>query len=254
MGSTGQAELAARAREFHHEVQAAVCDVFEPWRHGTVVRATRFPDYFDFNVVRVEEDPGMSAEALAAFADQALDGLRHRRMDFEDSDAAEALRPSFEALGWMTERLVWMRHETPPPAGPDIAVEEVPYDEAVHRLQVDWFFEDFPNLDPGDFFAQAKEADARLGSRVLAVQRAGVPVGYAKVDRVGASAEVAQVYVSPDHRGDGLGTALTRAAIELADDADETWIIADDEGRPKELYARLGFRPVWTAIEALRPG
>jgi hypothetical protein len=77
MGSTGQAELAARAREFHHEVQAAVCDVFEPWRHGTVVRATRFPDYFDFNVVRVEEDPGMSAEALAAFADLALDGLRH---------------------------------------------------------------------------------------------------------------------------------------------------------------------------------
>ena len=114
----------------------AVCDVFEPWRHGTVVRATRFPDYFDFNVVRVEEDPGMSAEALAAFADQALDGLRHRRMDFEDSDAAaRRYGPGFEALGWMTERLVWMRHETPPPAGPDIAVEEVPYDEAVHRLQ-----------------------------------------------------------------------------------------------------------------------
>jgi GNAT superfamily N-acetyltransferase len=73
-------------------------------------------------------------------------------------------------------------------------------------------------------------------------------------DRVGRSAEVAQVYVSPDYRGGGFGTALTRAAIEAASDADETWIIADDEGRPKELYARLGFRPVWTAIEALRPG
>jgi GNAT superfamily N-acetyltransferase len=250
----GRAELAARARAFHHEVQATVCDVFEPWRHGTVVRATRFPDYFDFNVVRVEEDPGMSVEALAAFADEALDGLSHRRMDFEDSDAAEALRPGFEALGWMTERLVWMRHESPPPPGPDIAVEEVPYDESIHRLHVNWFREDFPDLDPGDFFAQAAEADAQLGSRVLAVQRAGMPVAFAKVDRVGRSAEVAQVYVSPKHRGGGLGTALTRAAIELAGDADETWIIADDQGRPKTLYARLGFRPVWTAIQALRPG
>jgi hypothetical protein len=96
-------------------VQAAVCDVFEPWEHGTAVRATRYPDYFAFNVVRVEEDPGMGVEALAAVADQALDGLRHRHLEFEDAGQAEALRPGFEALGWTTERLVWMRHEAPPP-------------------------------------------------------------------------------------------------------------------------------------------
>jgi ribosomal protein S18 acetylase RimI-like enzyme len=79
-------------------------------------------------------------------------------------------------------------------------------------------------------------------------------VAYTEVDRVGRSAEVAQVYVSPGYRGGGFGTALTSTAIEAARDADETWIVADDEGRPKELYSRLGFRPVWTAIEALRPG
>ena len=27
---------------------------------------------------------------------------------------------------------------------------------------------------------------------------------------------------------------------------------ASREGRPKQLYGRLGFRPAWTAIQALR--
>ena len=55
-----------------------------PWAHGTVVRATRHPSYFDYNLVRVEEDPGMSLEALVAFADEALAGLAHRRFDFDE--------------------------------------------------------------------------------------------------------------------------------------------------------------------------
>jgi hypothetical protein len=42
---------------------------------------------------------------------------------------------------------------------------------------------------------------------------------------------------------------MTRAAIEAASGADDLWIAADDEGRPKELYARLGFRPVWRDME-----
>ena len=253
MGSTASGDLATRARDFHHEVQRVACDVFEPWPHGTVVRATRYPDYWDFNVVRVEEDPGMSAQELAAFADEALDGLRHRRIDFEFAAAAERLRPGFKELGWLTERLVWMRHEAPPPPGPQIAVEEVPY-EAVHDLRLAWHYEEFPDVDFGDLLSQARDLAAQFNAQILAVREGGTPVAFTEVDRVGRSAEVAQVYVSPDYRGGGFGTALTRAAIDAASDADETWIIADDEGRPKELYARLGFRPVWTAIEALRPG
>ena len=62
---------------------AAVCDVIEPWAHGTVVRATAYPSYYDFNLVRVEDDPAMSVEALVAFADEALAGLAHRRFDFD---------------------------------------------------------------------------------------------------------------------------------------------------------------------------
>jgi hypothetical protein len=45
----------------------------------------------------------------------------------------------------------------------------------------------------------------------------------------------------PRHGPAGLGNALTRAAIQPADDVRELWISADDEDRPKHRYGRLGF-------------
>lgn len=243
--------MAARARAWHHAGQAAVCDVVEPWAHGTVLRATRYPDFWDFNVVRVERDPGMSFDALAAFADEALAGLRHRRVDFELAEAAAPLRPGIEALGWRTTRLVWMRHEAEPPPSSGFTVETVPY-EAVRELRVAWHQEDFPGHDPGDFATQERTVALLHNAQILAVQEAGVPVAFAQLEHDGQSAEIAQVYVHPERRGRGIGTALTRAAIDAAGSVRDLWIVADDEGRPKELYARLGFRPAWVAVEALR--
>jgi ribosomal protein S18 acetylase RimI-like enzyme len=77
-------------------------------------------------------------------------------------------------------------------------------------------------------------------------------VAFAQLQQDDAAAEITHVYVHPEHRGGGLGTALTRAAIEAAGDVRDLWIVADDEGRPKELYARLGFRPAWTVMRFLR--
>jgi GNAT superfamily N-acetyltransferase len=243
--------VAVRARDWHRARQATVCDVFEPWAHGTVVRATRYPSYFDYNVVRVEDDPAMSVDALMAFADAALAGLAHRRVDFDLVDAAEPLRAGFEAAGWRAMRLLWMRHESSPPPGPDVRVEDVPYD-AVYDLRVAWHREDFPDQDPGAHLAEARELSLRGDVQVLAVMERGAPVAFAQLERNGADAEIAQVYVDPEHRGGGCGTAITRAAIEAAGDARDLWIAADDEDRPKHLYARLGFRPAWTAMEFLR--
>jgi GNAT superfamily N-acetyltransferase len=244
-------DLAARARAWRNAAHAAVCDVLEPWAHGTVVRATRYPSYFDLNQVRVEEDPAMSVEELVAFADAALAGLGHRRVDFDLIDSAEPLRAAFEAQGWKAQRLLWMRHEVPPPPGPDLAVEEVPYD-AVDDLRVAWHRQESPDQDPADYHAQAREVALRIGARVVAVREGGTPVAFAQLERIGSAAEITQVYVHPEYRGAGRGTAMTQAAIEAASDVRDLWIVADDEDRPKELYARLGFRPAWVTMEFLR--
>ena len=248
-------DAAVRAREWHHTVQATVCDVLDPWDHGTVVRATRFPTYFEFNLVRVEEDTTMGVDALIGFADRALTGLDHRRVDVESPGTAEQLRADFEARGWHTQRLVWMRHEGDRPPRPEgIAVEDVPFD-AVNSLRVAWIEEDFPDLELGNYLAEAREVASILDAQILAVMEGDAPVAYAQIERIDRSGEIAQVYVRGDHRGRGLGTTVTSAAIEAVRDVDELWIVADDEDRPKALYSRLGFSPVWTAVEMLRlPG
>ena len=77
------ADLADRARDWVHSAQAAICDVIEPWEHGTVARATRYPTYWDYNVVRVEDDVDMAADEVVEVADELLEGLAHRRVGFE---------------------------------------------------------------------------------------------------------------------------------------------------------------------------
>ena len=56
----------------------------------------------------------------------------------------------------------------------------------------------------------------------------------------------------PTRRGNGIGTAITRSSIDAAGEVDDLWISADDEDRPKDLYARLGFRPAWLSMELTR--
>jgi GNAT superfamily N-acetyltransferase len=232
----------------------AVCDVIEPWGHGTVMRATRYPSYYDYNVLWVEGHPRLTAGELVAASDAALAGLEHRRIDFERVEAADAVRSDLEAAHWEATRLLWMLHTDPLPPGPGIAVEEVDYD-SVLGMRIAWHLEDFPDLDTRDYLGNAREVAMTREVRVLAVVEDGEPTGFAQVERIGDAAEVTQVYVHPEHRGAGRGTAITRAAIEAAGEVDDLWIAADDEGRPKELYARLGFRPAWTSMEFLRvPG
>ncbi len=243
-------DAANRARAWRRASLESICDDVELWSHGTVHRATRFPDYYDYNVVSVERTPAPAFEDLIIFADEALAGMGHRRIDVEDLAAGETLRPAFLLAGWRTMRLVWMRHECPLPSGPTLTASEVPF-EVVNGLRERWHAEDFPDSDLGSFREQERAVAEQRNSRVLAVFDDGAPVAFAQLERPGSDAEVAQVYVSPEHRGRGLGTAVTRAAIEMAADAAELWIAADDEDRAKHLYARLGFRPAWTMMQFL---
>ena len=244
---------AQRARDWHHRAQMVICDVVAPWAHGTVVRATRYPTYYDFNVVCVHDEPELSAASLIAFADEALDGLDHRRVDFDRADVAETLAAGFATAGWDTLRRVVMRHRGSRPGAP-AGVARVDYDAAEH-LRMAWLREDFPDLDFSGFPAVAKEVALRLGTETYAVHGDdGDAIGFAEVQRDGTSAEVRRVYVDAAHRGRGLGTLLTQAAMHAAGDADDLWILADAQGRPQRLYARLGFFPTWWTVHFQRLG
>lgn len=216
-----------------------------------MLRTPRYPTWYDASMVRVEEDPGMTTPELVAFADEALAGFGHRMISFEVSDAAAALRHEFQAAGWRTHFLLYMHHEGPRPSADDTDAREVPYD-AVEHLRRAWHHEDFPGQDPAEFHANMREVRLARGDRTLAVHDAGEPIGYAALDSGEDQTEVGAVYVLPQYRGGGRGTALTRAGIAATGDVRDVWICADAEDRPQHLYGRLGFRPVLHTMDFLR--
>jgi GNAT superfamily N-acetyltransferase len=245
------AELAVRALALTRAGRESICDLIMPWDHGTVLRASRYPSYYDLNLVRVEGTPKIGLEGLIAFADRSLQGLRHRMIAFESEPTGQALRPGFEAAGWRATALVWMHHAGPRgEAAPGGGVVEVPYD-AVEPLRRAWHEEDFPGSAPTEYHAHLREVSLARGCRVLAAMDGSEPIGFAALDRIGDATEVGAVYVLPGRRGAGHGTALTRAAVAEADPAVDLWICADAEDRPQHLYRRLGFRPVLRTIEFL---
>ena len=120
---------------------------------------------------------------------------------------------------------------------------------------VAWLNEDFPGVDVSDHLEEAKEVDGKRSPAVIAAFERDRPIGFTQLERAGDAAEISSVYVDREHRGRGLGTALTKAAMAAAGEVSDLWIVADDEDRPKELYGRLGFRPQWTSMEFVRaPG
>jgi GNAT superfamily N-acetyltransferase len=241
-----------RALKWRAAELAQLCDLAQPWEYGTIWRASRYPKYWGCNLVRVERAPAMSAAELSELAEEALAGLDHRRIDFDPEPGA--LRNEFEALGWRTWRLVLMRHEHAPELASDHQVEEIPYD-ATRELRIAWHAEEYPGHELGDHLNEAAEIARLRETRAFAVLEAGKPIGYSTLERIGDQAEVAAAYVEAERRGNGIGTALTVAAIEAGRGYDDLFICADDEDRPKQLYERLGFRPAWTMTEFLRlPG
>ena len=241
--------------------QALACDELVPWEHGTVLRTPSVPTYWDCNLVRVEGAvPELDAPALMAAADELLAGMDHRKVEVEDEAAGARLRPAFATGGWHTERLAVMLRTGPPPPAPP-GVEEVPL-SATRDLRAEWYAYDASDPESMHRLAAEQEpigerrglrafvirADAAGGVADRAPGAAGAgataPVAFATLAPGAGAAEIDLLYVTPAHRGRGLGAALVAAAL-AAGGHDRAWIEADDQDRPRKLYERLGFATVW---------
>jgi GNAT superfamily N-acetyltransferase len=249
----------ARAIAWRHATHAAVCDRVEPWEHGTVVFASDAQSFWNFNSVRVEgPDAGLEADDLVAAADRLQGALAHRHVEVEDEAAGARVRTGLAAAGWRVERLVWMELAGAAAGAPaTVAITEVPF-ERTRPLREAWFLtHDWkpPVEEARAFLPLEDRVAARRGTRALMAWDAdGEPLGFVSFSAEGGLAEVEQVYVRADRRGGGIGGALVSAAVRAAGAA-STFILADDEGDPKRLYARLGFRPIWIQhLFTRRPG
>jgi GNAT superfamily N-acetyltransferase len=232
---------------WRHAQQAAVCDRAVPWEHGTAVFATDVPSFWTYNSVRVEgPDAGLETAELAGVADRLQADLAHRYVEVEDEAAGARVRPGFTALGWTTERLVWMALDGPPRgAQAPAAISEIAF-ARTRPLREAWASDWAGGREQARGFLAVEERVAeRRGTRAMAAWGDdGEVIGFASFSVVGTTAEVEQAFVDPARRGGGIGGALVAAAVAAAG-AEKSFIVADDEGDPKRLYARLGFAPVW---------
>jgi predicted GNAT family acetyltransferase len=71
----------------------------------------------------------------------------------------------------------------------------------------------------------------------------------------GRTAQVEDVATSAAHRGRGHASAVVLRAVAEAHAAghDLVFLVSDDEGWPKELYARLGFEALGCTWSFLKP-
>lgn len=233
----------------------------EPWAHGTVVRATEFTRWWDVNALRLEgpAPAGLTATAVAEEADRRLAGLEHRKVELEDEATGAALAAGLASLGWRVDRLAWMWRDGTLPLATGAAglddVVKLPHEDVV-ALQVAWLLEERVMPDEASiraFLAEQATAEARLPGELRCLGRPGT--AFVSVRLAGADGEIEDAYVGAGARGAGLGTRLLRAAMARAraTGVRDLWILADADGRPRELYERLGFRAAWTHYGCVRP-
>jgi ribosomal protein S18 acetylase RimI-like enzyme len=223
---------------WRHAQDALQCDEVTPWAHGSVLRTPSMPDFWDANSLRVEA-ADVSAQTMHDAAEDFLAGCGHRKIDVEDTATGEAARPFFAARGWMNERHAVMRRVGPAPAATH-AVQEVPL-SGTRALRAEWYADIDTDAEKQLRFAEAQEPIvARRGARGFVVGGLGMTV----VCTGPGAVEIDGIYVTPAARGQGIGASLIAGAL-AACEAEVAWIVADDEGRARPLYDRLGFETVW---------
>lgn len=246
LDSSATAETLARVFAFVHTNLARTADELRPIEAGCVVRSPSLPAVWSLNQVRVALPLGF--ESLVELADQQLAGCRYLQIVVENQDAGPALEDEFRAASWKTERELLMILSAAPDRDVDTNIVTDGGEDEVAAVMGRWYGEDESDRDAlGQLVEFSRRETRACGDRLLGVRSPnGHLVAISKLRGDGHTAQVEDVYTAPEARGRGFGRAVVTRAVELARDAghEVIFITADDDAWPKELYARVGFRPL----------
>ena len=241
-----EVESLARVVAFLRANLAKTAD--EAWaiEAGYVALAPSLPAVWSVNQVRVALPLGF--EAVVALAEEQLATTPYLHIVLEHQDAGPALEDVFRGAGWKAEREVLMQLSAEPDRKIDTsAVIDAGEDEVAEMMQR-WYSEDQLRPNELEQLTEFSRRESRAcGDRLLGVRSIdGALLAITKLRSAGSMAQVEDVYAAPEARGRGFARALVTRAVELAraGDHDLIFIIADDNDWPKDLYARIGFRPL----------
>lgn len=241
----------ARALSFAWEVQDAEADHTERVPLGTALRSPSLPHAYDTNGLRVEVPTDLGLDALAETVAAAVPDVPYRRLRIEDEACADRLVPEARAApGWAVERELVMLLDPaavpPAPPGPYAPVPREGALEDVLALMRAWYGEEgIAGVELAHCLRMTERQHGAKAERRFVLDDEGAPAAMCTLRRDGSGvAQLENVYVLPQARGRGLGAAVVGAATRAAVDEGHAtvFIVADDEGWPKGLYARVGFR------------
>ena len=245
-----------RVQRFDREIEMGGTQTV-PSPLGIGVLTPELPRRHDSNYVFIER--AEDAREAIHEADRILGGAGrdHRLIVTFDEDVGERLRPQFRALGWQTQRHVFMIQRRESEKRADFSVvREV--DESALRpgrtrmiTSYEWGSE---ALAVQLLDAKILIAD-RAETRFFGVEVGGEIVAWTDLYLAGGVAQVEDVATLPEHRGRGYATAVVLRAVDEARSAgaELVFLVADDEDWPKALYERLGFDPVGLSYKFIRP-
>jgi ribosomal protein S18 acetylase RimI-like enzyme len=245
-----------RAIAFMSAHEDSMAERIEPFRWGRALFNESLPAIYDLNFLRVERVEDFTAEKLASEAERLQRGLLHRRVNLPDEAAADRITAGFRELGWDSERHVVMVHRREPErSGRPTPVLEVREEDLVSVRRRTLAVEPWATpLVLEQMLAARHLLDRALRVRRFAAAVDSELVAYCDLYSDGRTGQVEDVATVPECRNRGLATTLVSHAVEESRRLghDLTFLVADAEDWPKELYAKLGFDVVGRYVPFVR--
>ena len=221
---------------------------------GWAARTWSLPAVWTLNQVHLEA-PTTAAAALS-LADEHQRDLPYRYVVVDDEASGRQLAEELSEDIWTSDRVVLMVLPTDtqqPPADHPRGVERdiVALDEAqATALMRRWVLEMHADIAQKELeeVLEYHRLEGRLWNERCfgCIGEDGTPANMVKLRSDGRVASVEDVYTRPEERRRGLARAVLTFVTGLAraERPEFTFLLADDDDWPKELYARVGFAPI----------
>jgi GNAT superfamily N-acetyltransferase len=244
-----------RIHRFFRHAEEGVCDEVARTTHGTALLTPSLPLVWQVNAIRVE-DPGASADELAAEANLVQAGFGHRKLIVHDEQLGARLAPAFEGTGWNVFRVLIMLRQRPserelePGAGGEVSRETGAAALAAFRREQPFGWQD-------EAVRQLAEMDARYDRVLNARDFAAPPEDPACACRLytyDGLGQVDEVGTVQARRRRGHARAAVEAAADAAGSAgcEHVFMVTDAADWPQHLYRTLGFDEIGATYEFLK--
>jgi ribosomal protein S18 acetylase RimI-like enzyme len=243
--------------DFEAAIQDRCSERREPFEWGTALFRLDMPRVHDQNLLRLESGFDVAtAVGLAAEADrlQRPAGLSHRKLVVPDERAGERLSAGFADLSWRRARHVVMAHRGAAPDEPAHPVRQVE-SPALRTSRTRAFEHDLGSGAAAQVAASLDLiASVVRSARGFAVEADGQFASWCMLYEERGIGQIDDVVTAGPYRRRGYARAVVSAATRASLDSGNqiTFLVADDEDWPKDLYARLGYEPIGRRFEFTR--